>query len=171
MSDPNIEEEDVILRKTNKVKHSIKEARMVYTKSLNHLHLDFLEGNPGITCSLSTFFKYKPFYIEEPTEREKQSCLCIVCQNAHTKLEGINTFRKLEKLPPIISASEYLKSQKAKGLDHALYPERILKKRVNYHVFETVLESYVKDGNTKSYTKTTRVDKKEPVCDVYSDFI
>ena len=105
LSDSNIEEEDVILRKTNKVKHYIKAPPVVYTKSLNRLHLDFLEDNPGITCSRSTFFKYKPFYIEEPTEWEKQSCLYILCQNAHTKLEGINTFRKLEKLPPIISAS------------------------------------------------------------------
>ena len=130
-----------------------------------------MEDNAGITCSRSTFFEYKPFYTEEPTERKKQSCLGIVCQNAHTKLEGINIYRKLEKLSPIISASEYLKSQKAKDLDHALYPGRTSKKRVNYYVFETLLESYVKDGNTNSYTRTTRVDKNEPVCDVYSDFI
>jgi len=45
---------------------------------------------------------------KEPTEREKQSCLCSVCQNAHTKLEGINTFRRIEKLAAITSASEYL---------------------------------------------------------------
>ena len=92
LSDSNIEEEDVILKKTNKVEHYVKAPRMVYTKSLDQLHLDFLKAEPEIICSQSTFFKFKPFYIEQPTEREKQSCLCIVCQNAHTKLEGINTF-------------------------------------------------------------------------------
>ena len=126
---------------------------------LKCLHLDFLKAEPEIICSRSTFFKFKPFYIEQPTEREKQSCLCIVCQNAHTKLEGINTFRRMEKLRPIVSASEYLLSQKSEDLDPPLYPERTSKKKVNYYVFETVLEKYVKDGKEKSYTITTRVDK------------
>ena len=146
LSDPNIEEEDVLLKKANKVKHHVKAPRMVYTKSLDRLHLDFLKAEPEIICSRSTFFKFKPFYIEQPTEREKQSCLCIVCQNAHTKLEGINTFRRMEKLRPIVSASEYLLSQKSEDLDPSLYPERTSKKKVNYYVFETVLEKYVKDG-------------------------
>ena len=159
------------MKKTNKTKHYIKALRMVYTKSIEQLHLDFLNENPNTTCSRSTFIKYRPFYIEEATEREKQSCLCIVCQNAHTKRAGINNFRKMEKLKPILSVTEYLKSQKAETLDHASYPERTSKKSVNYYVFETVLETYVKQGKTKSYTRTTRVDKNEPVSDLYSHFI
>lgn len=94
--DPNIEEEDVTLKKTNNIKRYIKAPRMVYTKNIKQLHLEFFKENPDSTCSRSTFVKYRPFYIEEPSEREKQSCLCIVCQNAHTKLAGINTFRRLE---------------------------------------------------------------------------
>ena len=114
--DPNIQEEDLILKKTNKVKRYIKAPRMVYTKCMKRLHLDFLAEYPDINCSRSTFVKYRPFYIEVPTEREKQSCLCIVCQNAHTKLRGINTFRKLEKLPPIYSVTAYLKSSTLSAL-------------------------------------------------------
>ena len=159
------------MKKTNKVKHYIKAPRMVYTKSIKQLHLDFLNENPNTTCSRSTFIKYRPFYIEEATEREKQSCLCIICQNAHTKLAGINNFRKMEKLKPILSVTEYLKSQKAETLDHASYPERTSKKSVNYYVFETVLETYVKQGKTRSYTRTTRVDKNKAVSDLYSHFI
>ena len=97
--------------------------------------------------------------------------LVIVCQNAHTKLAAINNFRKMEKLKPILSDTEYLKSQKAETLDRVSYPERTSKKSVNYHVFETVLETYVKRGKTKSFTRITRVDKTERVSDLYSDFI
>ena len=46
-----------------------------------------------------------------------------MCQNARTKLTGINTFRKLEKLQPIYSGNTYL-SQEADDTNHALYPEQ-----------------------------------------------
>ena len=110
--------------------------------------------------------KYRPFYIEEVTEREKQSCLCIVCQNVHTKLADMNNFQKMEKLKPVLSVTEYLKSQKAETLDHAAYPERTSKKSVNYYVFETALETFVKQGKTKSYTRKTGWTRTNqcPIC-------
>ena len=80
LSDPNIEE-DVLLKKTNKVKHYVKAPRMVYTKSLDRLHLDILKAEPEIICSRSTFFKFKPFYIEQSTERENS----LVCAS-HVKM-------------------------------------------------------------------------------------
>ena len=97
---------------------------MVYTKSIKRLHLEYLTVHPSIDCSRSTIVNYRQFYIEVPTEIEKQSCLCIVCQKAHTKLRGIKTFRKLEKLQPMYSVTKYLKSQQADYADHASYPER-----------------------------------------------
>ena len=77
----------------------------------------------------------------------------------------------MEKLRPIVSASEYLLSQKSEDLDPSLYPEHTSKKKVNCYVFETVLEKYVKDGKEKSYTRTMRVDKNNQVCEIYSEFI
>ena len=87
----------------------------------------------------------------------------------HTQLRGINTFRKLEKLHSIDSVTEYLKAQK--DSDATSYPERTSTKSVNYHVFESVLESYVKLGVTNTYTRTTRVDKNKPVSELYEDFV
>ena len=168
-TDPNIEKEEVILKKKNTAKQYIKAPRRIYTKSLKRMHLDYVAENPDESCSRSTFVKYRPFYIEVPTEREKQSCLCITCQNMHTQLRGINTFRKLEKLHSIDSVTEYLKAQK--DSDATSYPERTSTKSVNYHVFESVLESYVKLGVTNTYTRTTRVDKNKPVSELYEDFV
>ena len=51
------------------------------------------------------------------------------------------------------------------------YPERSSKKNVNYYVFESVLESYVKEDVTKKYTRTTRVHKNESGCEVYADLV
>ena len=33
------------------------------------------------------------------------------------------------------------------------------------------MESYVKEGVTKTYTKTTSVDKNKSVCDIYADLV
>ena len=46
----------------------------------------------GFACSISTFIKYKPFYIAVATKRVKESCLCKKCLNAHLLLAGINNF-------------------------------------------------------------------------------
>ena len=168
---PNIEVEDVILKKKNTVKRYIKAPRMIYTKSIKRLHLEYLKEHPNIDCSQSGFAKYRPFYIEVPTEKENQSCWCIVCQNAHTKLREINTFWKIEKLQPVYSVTGSFQSQEDDDANHALYPKQSSKENVNYYIFESVLQDYVKEGVTKTYTRTTRVDKNESVCDIYADYV
>ena len=54
---------------------------MVLTKTIRKMHTDFVASRDSIQCSLSTFFRYKPFYIIPSSEREKESWLCIKCQN------------------------------------------------------------------------------------------
>ena len=149
---PNIEVEDVILKKTNTVKrYDTLKYHVWYTrKVLSCFILNIWKIIPisivlGVRSSSTDHFKVKCNCRLHFT-LEKQSCLCIVCQNAHTKLRGINTFRKPEKLKPIYSVTEYLKSQEADDANHTLHPERPSKKNVNYYVFESVLESYVKNN-------------------------
>ena len=79
--------------------------------------------------------------------------------------------QKLEKLQPICLVTKYLLSQETDDANHALYPEQSSKKNVNYYVLESVLESYVKEGVTKTYIRTTRGNKNESVCDIYVDLV
>ena len=46
------------------------------------------------------------------------------------------------------------------------YPECFSEKEVNFYVFENKEESYIKNGVTKTYTRTARVDKKWKVCGI-----
>ena len=80
--DENITESSQVSKKTGNVKTYFSAQRMIYTKPMAQLHQKFLKSTES-SCSLSTFKRYKPFYIGSPTEREKESCLCIRCQNAH----------------------------------------------------------------------------------------
>ena len=59
-------------------------------------------------CSLATFYKFKSFDIGPPTEWEKESCLCVKCQNTHLLLKGINNFRNSKKLNQLDSVTEFL---------------------------------------------------------------
>ena len=79
--------------------------------------------------------------------------------------------QKLEKLQPICLVTKYLLSQETDDVNHALHPEQSSKKNVNCYVLESVLESYVKEGVTKTYIRTTRGNKNESVCDIYVDLV
>ena len=158
--DETITEKEVLLKKTGNVKKYICAQRMVYTQPIRKLHEKYLKDQ-DIKCSVSTFIKYKPFYITNPTEREKESCLCKRCQNAHLLLEGINNFRKASQLPIHTSVTVFLKE-----CNTSEFPECTAVKEVTFYIFETKEEFYIKNGEEKSYERCTRVDKKEPVSKV-----
>ena len=101
---------------------------MVYTKPIREMFPRFIE-NEGKCWLLSTFLKYKPFYITNPTEQEKESCLCKRFLNAHLLLSGINAFRKTTKLTPHLSVTMLMKQQ------HILFLG-ILDELEHYEIFE-----------------------------------
>ena len=107
ISDENCKEKDVTLKKTGKTKTYIVAQCKIYTKPIRQLYQEF-KGNIDFDCSLATFYKFKPFYIGPPTERKKESCPCIKCQNTHLLLKGINNFRKSKKLNQLDSVTEFL---------------------------------------------------------------
>ena len=84
---------------------------MIHTKTIRKMHTDFVASRDSIQCSLSTFFRYKPFYITPPSEREKESCLCIKYQNVHLLLQGINTYRSTQNLSKHYFVTEFLNSE------------------------------------------------------------
>ena len=73
ISDTNITEKEVVLRKTGTKTKYMTVQRMVYTRPVKKTYQAFVET--GFPCSISTFIKHKPLYITAPTEREKESCL------------------------------------------------------------------------------------------------
>lgn len=64
-------------------------------------------------------FRYRPFYITPPTEKE--SCLCMKCQNGHLLLKGIITYRNMKKLTNHFSVTEFLGSDPKNDTD--TFPE------------------------------------------------
>ena len=63
--------------------------RYVYTKSVRHLHAKYVNDNEYVSRGI--FHRLKPFSIQPPSERERESCLCIKCLNIH---RDYNALRK-----------------------------------------------------------------------------
>ena len=64
-NDKNLAEKEVVLRKSRTIKKYICDQGMVYTKVIQEMFKPFTEKERKF-CSLSTFLKYKPFYITNP---------------------------------------------------------------------------------------------------------
>ena len=61
------------------------------------MHKEFCKET-ALNWFFSTFWKYKPCYLFLSTEREKEFCPCKICQNVHSPLAAINTFRRSQNL-------------------------------------------------------------------------
>ena len=144
IDDTNITEKEVVLRKTGTTKKKYMTAqRMVYTRPVKKIYQAFVET--GFPCPISTFIKYKPFYITAPTESEKESYVCKKCLNAHLLLVGINNFRKAPKIPLHVSVTDFLNDQDWHD-QRTKYPECYDMSEVSFYVFETKEETYFKNG-------------------------
>ena len=117
--------------------------RMVYTRPVKNIYQTFV--NTGFACSISTFINYKPFYITEPTEREKELCLCKKCLNAHLLLAGINNFQKAQKPPLHTSITDFVNDQDL-HYHRTKYPECHDMSEVSFYIFEKKEETYFKNG-------------------------
>ena len=159
ITDDNVREEEKTCKKGSKVK-MIVATKTIYTDSIRTLHKRFNEDE-GHPISLSAFFKYKPFYVLKPSEKEKQSCLCIYCLNPHVILKAINTFRISRKLAPHDSLTGYLKELETDDT----FDEIDGTNNSKYYEYKRMEESYIgKSGKKMGYTQTASVDLCEPVC-------
>ena len=165
INDSNISEIEVTLKKTNTKKIYVSAQRMIYSKLIKEIHQQFCKQS-GITISLSLFYKLKPFYIGPPTEREKLTCLCKDCQNIHLLLQGVNTYRKTKTMMTHMSVANYLQEINDDALKTEEYPEVSDTKTINYYLFELKEESYLKNGKEINYKRTTRVERRDRVCDI-----
>lgn len=78
-------ERDDISRMTSGVKNTVtanklKKQRRVLNDSLRNLHVKFLSEING-RISYKTFCRLRPFWVKFPTDRDRNTCLCRLCDN------------------------------------------------------------------------------------------
>lgn len=67
---------DTITRKQVKIQ------KRLLSDSLKNLHLKFKAENPNIKISYTEFCKRKPFWVVHPSFKDRETCLCKLCENA-----------------------------------------------------------------------------------------
>ena len=65
----NMEAQTIAFKQTGNKKTYVTSDRLVYTKSVRELHKKFMKLS-CIDCSYTFIYKYRPFYVIPPTERE-----------------------------------------------------------------------------------------------------
>ena len=69
-------------KRDRKTKKQLKMQKRLLSDSLKNLHLKFKAENPNIKISYSEFCKRKPFWVVHPSVRDRETCLCKICENA-----------------------------------------------------------------------------------------
>ena len=90
--------------------------RKIHTDSLRALHRRFNAAQVE-NVSFSAFYICKPYSMSKPTEKEKESCICIDCLNLHLHLKSIN-------LHDYQSLTTYI--NELDGDNYDLFPETML---------------------------------------------
>ena len=158
ISDDNIQEEAHVHKKTKNEKKYMSAQRMVQAETVEKMYANFVKEKSS-KISKSTFFKYKPFYVEPATIREKESCLYSTCLNIHCLMQAVNVFRKSSGFEKHFSVTQFL--QEDHDVDKTKFPEFFADKEVTFYQFDKVKETYIdKQNNVKEYSRTKRVDKK-----------
>ena len=107
ISDNNIQEEAHVHKKTKNEKKYMSAQRMVQAETVEKMYANFVKEKSS-KISKSTFFKYKPFYVEPATICEKESCLCSTCLNIHCLMQAVNVFRKSSGFEKHFSVTQFL---------------------------------------------------------------
>ena len=144
--------EFVKVKRNGNSKTYMRAQRLIYTETIRKSKQNSCRQEKILIVLLrETLFKYKPFYITPPTEREKENFLCIKYPNGHLLLRGINTCRDLKNLMKHNSVTKFIKNDPKKSIKNL--PECDDTKEINY-VFETKVESFTKNGKTTEYSRT-----------------
>ena len=115
-----------------------------------------------MTVHLLHFTSSSHFTLVLPQNRRKNPAFA---SNIKYFQKGINNFRKSKKLSQLDLVTEFL------TLKESIYDEDLEKKHTefaspketSYCLFEKKTETYIKNGEEKSYERTTRIDKSDKV--------
>ena len=84
-------------------KNKVKKQRRILADTLENLHAKFCQEKPAEKMSYSLFCRLRPFYIVHPKNKDRQSCLCRIHENARLIVEKMN---QLKLLPAGVHSAE-----------------------------------------------------------------
>ena len=72
-------------KKDTITRSKVKKQKHLLTDSLRNLHAKFATECPHMKLSYSQFCRYRPFWVVHPSQRDRDTCMCKVHENASFK--------------------------------------------------------------------------------------
>ena len=100
---PSFVELEVFTSKRNV--EMIRTTRRISTKTCREIQ-ELISKTHNVNISLGSVLNLRPFYVQKPTEREKESCLCKFCLNIRLEYTALSNSLK-DDVEKSTSLSEY----------------------------------------------------------------
>jgi len=162
-------------KKQTVTKNKIKEQKRLLLDSLTNLHEKFCSEHPDNNISYITFTRYRPFYVRRPTAKDRDTCLCKKHENVQLAVDKLYQLGALkinhaehlldqiccstEKHECMFRQCEVCVNKRLKFEDSLLKDDSI----VVWHEWETVSETFEKNGEQKSAKVTRKCCKRGPL--------
>ena len=154
-------------------KRKVKKQRRILSDSLLNLHKKFLtEGKDNI--SYTTFTRLRPFWVLFPTETDRDTCICKICDNMNLMTDGLfrSGISEEKKVEDIMNSKVCdIKNYYCMHGKCSVCKDRLVKtkpedanKQVEYFKWVTKREKrQIKEGKDLK-TKTVTYTVKERIC-------
>ena len=87
-------------KRDTKTHKDVKRQRRVLLDTLKNPHAQFESEFPAISLSYSLFCRLQPFHVQQPTTRDRESCLCKLHENASFLFDRL---KQPSLLPPYVN--------------------------------------------------------------------
>ena len=82
-------------KRETKTENKVKRQKRLLTDSIKNLHVKFLAENPTCKVSYTLFSRLRPFWVVQPTEHDRQTCLCKLHENTQFATSKLNALHVL----------------------------------------------------------------------------
>ena len=159
-------------KKQTVTKNKVKEQKRLLLDTVSNLHEKFCAEYPTSNISYVTLTRYRPFWVRQPTAKDRETCLCKKHENVQLAVDklhqlGALSVKNVEELLKGICCSVNRKECMFRECEACLdkrvqFQDKCLLKDesiVVWSEWETVSQIYEKDGQEKC-TKVTRKSVK-----------
>jgi hypothetical protein len=155
-------------KKQTVTKNKVKEQKRLLLDTMSNLHEKFSSEYPKNNVSYVTFTRHRPFWVRQPTAKDRETCLCKRHENIQLAVDrlhqlGLLSTKRAEDLLLKVCCNVDKKECMFRECPLCLnkrivYEDKCLLKEesiVIWSEWETETQEYDKDGEHKS-TKVTR---------------
>ena len=163
-------------KKQTVTKNKVKEQKRLLLDTMINLHEKFCAENPENNISYVTFTRYRPFWVRQPSMKDRDTCLCKRHENLQLAVDklhqlGALKIKHVEELLPQVCCNVNTRECMYRECDMCVNrritfeDSYVLKddSTIIWNEWETQNQTYQKEGEEKSAKVTRKTVKRGPL--------